>query len=179
MDGLTGKQQKCGWDNPEEAKKIYTSLAKEKMEYYIKNPREFVKFYMTKIATTWTENTYESIWNNMSCNNLNEDEKEIHEKDEVLSKIRNIVFPIQKGVILSIFLCTATVLVQNREKLENEVLLLILIFLGGFAFHLIWEAKSRYVIPYIVVLIPLISIDINIDKEKIKSIKKRILKKVA
>lgn len=159
-----------GWNNPKESKEMYKSLAKEKLDYYIKNPRKFIKFYITKITTMWTENTYESIWNNMSFNNSNEAGKETHENDEKLSRIREITFPLQKGVILSIFLCSAVILIQNRKKLENEVILLVLIFLGGLSFHTIWEAKSRYAIPYIVALIPLISINININREKIKNI---------
>ena len=38
---------------------------------------------------------------------------------------------------------------------------LITIFIGGFAFHILWEAKSRYIIPYILVLIPISTIVIN------------------
>ena len=33
-------------------------------------------------------------------------------------------------------------------------MLLCLIFLGGFLFHILWEAKSRYILPYIIILIP-------------------------
>ena len=61
------------------------------------------------------------------------------------------------------------VLIQNRKNLSPEIIYLLLIFMGGFAFHIIWEAKSRYIIPYIVVLIPLASIQIKMRK-KVKTI---------
>lgn len=40
-------------------------------------------------------------------------------------------------------------------------MLLYLIFLGGFFFHLLWEMKSRYTMPYVIMLIPLVAIGIN------------------
>ena len=53
-----------------------------------------------------------------------------------------------------------------------EIIFLITIFIGGFAFHILWEAKSRYIIPYIVVLIPVAAISINKFniKDKLKKI---------
>ena len=53
-----------------------------------------------------------------------------------------------------------------------DLIFLLTIFVGGFAFHILWEAKSRYIIPYIIVLIPIASICINKFKmiDKIKSL---------
>lgn len=45
--------------------------------------------------------------------------------------------------------------------MSNENILLITIFLGGFFFHILWEAKSRYIIPYFLILIPIASIKLN------------------
>lgn len=58
------------------------------------------------------------------------------------------------------------VLLQRRKNLSLEIIFLITIFIGGFAFHLLWEAKSRYIIPYIIVLIPIASIKIKEWKRK-------------
>ena len=64
------------------------------------------------------------------------------------------------------------------KNMSNEAILLITIFLGGFFFHILWEAKSRYIIPYFAILIPLASI--KIDKllivEKIKERCKKLKK---
>ena len=54
----------------------------------------------------------------------------------------------------------------SKKKTKNtgistEFSNLITIFIGGFAFHILWEAKSRYIIPYILVLIPISTIVIN------------------
>ena len=68
-------------------------------------------------------------------------------------------------------------MLKNRKNLTIELIFLVTIFLGGFGFHILWEAKSRYIIPYIVVLIPVASVMISVEgirkifgsiKEKIK-----------
>ena len=80
--------------------------------------------------------------------------------------------------MLLIIIYTSTLLLILRNKdLTNEQILLVLIFMGGFAFQLFWEGKSRYVLPYVVILIPLASIGVkeNIQwiNNKINNIKKK------
>lgn len=61
------------------------------------------------------------------------------------------------------FIGTILVILKNREQLSNEVLLLLTVFIGGFLFHTLWEAKSRYIISYILVLIPVVAIVLDIN----------------
>jgi len=63
-------------------------------------------------------------------------------------------------------------IIQNRKNISLEAIFLITIFIGGFAFHILREAKSRYIIPYIVVLIPIASANIK-QNSILKKIKKR------
>lgn len=60
---------------------------------------------------------------------------------------------------------------ESKKNSLDKLILLLTIFIGGFLFHTIWEAKSRYIIPYIVVLIPIASIEIN--KIKFKRMEKK------
>lgn len=43
--------------------------------------------------------------------------------------------------------------VQKKKTLE--VYLWLIIVLGGFLFYLFWEAKSRYILPYYIAMIPM------------------------
>lgn len=149
------------WDQNETAKETYTNMLKERIEYFKNNPNELIKFYMNKITSMWTENTYESLWNNETFNSGNEITDDELRKDEIQINSQNIFTLFQKAVIVNIFLFATIILIQNRKNLENEVILLVLVFIGGFLFHVIWEAKSRYVIPYIIVLIPILSIELK------------------
>ena len=126
----------------------------------------------------WAEPLQESIWQNLSLNMDKEEptEEEIEEAtkiDEKMLKHETAAQLYQRALMLIIFGVTVMVIIVNRRNLSNEVILLLLSFVGGFIFHILWEGKSRYIIPYIVVLIPIASIKINSKiKEKKEDEKK-------
>ncbi len=47
-----------------------------------------------------------------------------------------------------------------RKKEPEEFILFIVIF-GGFLFHMIWEAKGRYILPYFVMMIPMAAVGLE------------------
>ncbi len=130
----------------------YKQEIKERLEYFAQNPSYTFNFYITKIASMWTENTYSAIRNNEVNENLN-----------------SFIKPVelyQKALLILTCLCALIVLIQNRKNISLDVIFLLTIFVGGFAFHILWEAKSRYIIPYIVILIPIATIKIIKNKEE-------------
>lgn len=153
---MVGSRRSNGWyneeigeytlKNPEVAKEEHKAQLKERMNYFLHNPGQAIGFYVVKLASTWTENTYSAIRNNMK------------EYEDPLQEVAKPVTFYQKALLLVICLCTLVVLIQNRKNLSLEVLFLVTIFIGGVAFHILWETKSRYIIPYIIVLIPVASI---------------------
>ena len=44
--------------------------------------------------------------------------------------------------------------ILNRKKQKRADAALIITFLGGFFFHILWEAKSRFILVYFILLIP-------------------------
>lgn len=145
--------------NPENVKSKYLENIKERLNYFSNNLGYTFNFYIMKVASMWTENTYSAITNNKV--------KE-HKLAENISTSLNFY---QKALLIVTCLCSIITLIQNRKNISNEMSFLLAIFVGGFTFHILWEAKSRYIIPYIVVLIPIASI--NINEFCIKNIKKR------
>ena len=144
----------------------------------MKKPIYFAQFYCVKIISTWTENTYGAVWYNQQFNfaenewrNIeNEKIAKIQDKlDGLVVKSNKHLQVYQKAIILIIFGMTLCVLVKYRKNISNEVLLLVLCFMGGFMFHILWETKSRYIISYIIVLMPLVSI--NLGKLNLKKVK--------
>ena len=65
-----------------------------------------------------------------------------------------------KIIVMFIYVAVLLFILRNKN-ISNEQILPILIFLGGFLFHIFWEGKSRYVMPYVVMLIPIASIGIK------------------
>lgn len=148
------------------------------IKYYLNNPINCFEFFKNKIASIWAEPTFESIWYNTGYMDINKEN--ITEKEMLVSRslngflTNNYIFFIIFGKIILIIIYTSVLIFTLRNKnLNNEQVLLILIFLGGFAFQLFWEGKSRYVLPYVIILIPIASIGV---KENIKWIKDIISK---
>ena len=135
--------------DPENAKNEYTEKIKERLIYFKDNLDYTIDFYIKKISSMWTENTYSAvIYNKIDENNL-------------IEKISSPLAFYQKASLITLCVCCIIVLIQNRKNISLEIIFLLTIFIGGFAFHILWEAKSRYIIPYIIVLIPIASISIN------------------
>ncbi len=136
----------------------YKEKIKDRLEYFAKHPAYTVDFYRQKLTTTWAESTYSTIFNNGITEESN------------LSWIKSPLTFYQKAWIILTFTLAIEVLIQNRKNLTIELIFLVTIFLGGFCFHILWEAKSRYIIPYIVALIPVASVMLNIKPWKIKKL---------
>lgn len=161
------------WEDLIGSKDRYKVAIKERIKYFTENPKYFIKFYIIKVASMWTENTYAGLWYNQTYNfDIPENEEKIKAEsmqlDEKIKDKENVLVIYQKALILTIFGVTILAIIKNRKNLSNELILLITVFIGGFLFHIIWEAKSRYIIPYIVILIPIASICINNFNEKNK-----------
>lgn len=146
--------------NGEEKKVEYVERIKQRLQYFSQNMDYTFEFYTMKLASMWSENTYSAIRSNLT------------KEDDPLEKTNDALIFYQKALLILTCVCCLLVLIQNRKNLSLELLFLITIFIGGFAFHILWEAKSRYIIPYIIVLIPVASISINKIgiKEKISKI---------
>lgn len=167
-----GRAQIGFYLDSEKANDIYINAIKERIQYFKENPKYLLNFYVRKLSSMWAENTYSGLHYNYS-NNFQNKEYENIKIDEELKKYESIIYVYQKSLILIIFGTSLLIIIQNRKNLSNEIILLLIIFIGGFLFHILWEAKSRYVIPYIIVLIPLATIKINkikIDTYKLKKI---------
>lgn len=135
--------------------KEYLNEIRNRLDYFCQNPEYVIKFYIIKIASMWTENTYSAV----NVNTIDSYEF-----------LRDIVKPLtfyQKVLLIFMSICSLIILIKNRNNISMEVIFLLTVFVGGFAFHILWEAKSRYIIPYIIVLIPIASISIeNISQNK-------------
>lgn len=169
-----------GFGEKENSIKECKNGIEDRVEYFMENLKNPIFFYSVKIASMWAENTYGSTWYNQSFNFENNDWRKIESEkvagmqeklDSIVNKSNNYLAIYQKAIILIIFGTTLCVLLKYRKNISNDVILLILCFMGGFMFHILWEGKSRYIIPYIIVLIPLVSInveDFNFKKKLLK-----------
>jgi len=136
----------------EEAQKIGEEALVDSIRNFVEHPSYAAEFFRKKIFSQWSEPTYgcqretnyrieeRSVW----INRLYEGEAE-----KVFVQVMDVYqFLIYCGVL--IFLAG-----MLRKKIPIEYLLLMIVILGGFFFHLFWEAKSRYAFPYFIMMLPM------------------------
>ncbi len=129
----------------------------ERITYFAGNPHYALQFFTRKITSQWNDPTYESYWilrtlDNSSANIFSDSE-------EAGTDFLNLL----QAIMLTGCLMFAVTTTFKRKKsgahkegssLAPELLLEI-ILIGGFFFHIMWEAKSQYTLPYIGLIIPI------------------------
>lgn len=154
-------------ENNEDQKKIAEAGKQKLLEraiFFLKNPKEFVKFYGEKSASQWAESTHEALYSNYLMFYLEHEDTEKQEQHIRSNKILGSLYfgklrigfeEYAKVLAIVMYLGIVITVIKNRNKLDEEKVALVLMFLGGFFFHSLWEGKSRYVFPYVVAMIPL------------------------
>lgn len=133
---------------------VSDAIARESIQKSLKrfasDPGYALHFYYKKTVSQWNEPTYAALWVN-----------QFHKGD--FSKIVQSIYDGKLYVLLHeymnvyqgfLFAAVFACLLLRRKYWTSEQLFLILVILGGFAFHTIWEAKSQYIFPYFVSLLP-------------------------
>lgn len=178
VDDINVRRQYTEKEDNTIEKEIMEKL-KERIKYLLKHPMYTLRFYQDKILSMWAEPTMAS-----EVYNTQRGVEPTDNKLFVLCMEGNnfeIVKLSQKIIDGIIYAGALIYVILKRKNMSYEMLLLVTIFLGGFSFHLFWEAKSRYILPYVVILIPVAVEGINeltkIIKNKRKTGKEMLLKK--
>lgn len=139
--------------NTEKAKQASNENIKQSLNNFKNNPNYALKFYSQKIASQWNNPTFQCIWINQG--RKPESEYSNIEKsvlcDGVLSKVITQYSNILQTIIL---FGTMLFVIIDFKKIKLIELIFAIIFIGGFIFHIIWEAKCQYTLPYFVLIIP-------------------------
>lgn len=154
--GWYGPAIQPAWDDATESRTIYPTLIKKRVKHLITHPFECIKFYSKKIVSGWEDPLFQSLWYNVTPINdsINWDYI-IKHPVFILSSI------VAKSILLLTYIFSLVYTYISRRKINSNALLLEIIFIGGFLFHLLWEMKSRYTLPYFVIIIPLAAIGIS------------------
>lgn len=141
-------------------------------------------FFSKKILSQWNEPEFESIWvskvkghtdNELASKGIG---KAVYEGS--FGQALGIHFNIYMQILYLLFAAGIYMMFINK-KTNIETILLPLVVLGGFGYHLLFEGKSQYVLTYIPLLIPVAAYALNTILEssgKLKKISAKINKKV-
>lgn len=169
--GMQGGYMAPGWHNQYNedvyrANNCDTELTNEvvkkdianRVKEFVNNPGKCVKFFFKKTISQWNNPTFEGYWINDLSLRTSEGHK-IKKISGVLASIAgepgNKMLTWYSNIFQSmIWIGICLWIVLGRREVHTNQLLLATIFVGGFIFHLIWEAKCQYVLPYFVLLFP-------------------------
>ncbi len=125
----------------------------ELINNFKENPKYAVEFFYKKTISQWNNPTFQSLWINKSrSSNI---EKNALVKSVIGEGKVNKLLTAYMNVVQSLILFGATAyMFLDFKNMKSKQLIFIIIFIGGFLFHMIWEAKCQYTLTYFVLLIP-------------------------
>lgn len=142
----------------------------ERLAYFASHIKEAVQFFGIKISTQWNDPMYQSLQLNTVF------------KEEPQGLLHFLCYgagnSILKGIANRFQFLVFTgglICVGNWHKCKDALykMLPIVIVTGGFLFSLMWEAKSRYIFPYFVFMIPCAAAGLGILTEKMEGFYKK------
>lgn len=156
----------AGKDSVKAAEKSREQIA-ERLSEMLKEPSSTLIFFKNKTVSQWAEPTYQSVWN-IDVRGVYPGER-TGIAEFAVGHQRETAEALDVSVILLYGMACAGCAVFLLRKKREETLfaaLLALIFLGGFFYHLIFEAKSQYILIYALWLTPLSAVGADACFEK-------------
>lgn len=143
----------------------------KRIEEFKKDNNMLFDFAYSKFVSQWNDPTFQSIWiqkSNTVANNIygNNDIKSEFANDLLVGK-RQEKYIDYMNILHAIISLGALLYVLLRIKRhEMNTLVLLVCVLGGFIFHMFWEAKGQYTLSYFILLIPYCAKSISILSDK-------------
>lgn len=163
--------------NYDEAKEQAYEDMGARWDTFIKDPLYAARFYTQKIASEWADPTFAGIQVSYFGNN-NLLPLGYIATSLFWGGLRDVMETYMEIYLVLIYAGCFAYFLLHRKKLEPASLLLVIVVIGGFLFHLMWEAKSQYCWPYFVLCIPYAAGGITTALEKLDAkIPKRSPKK--
>lgn len=139
-------------DNVEVASEEGKADIRESMERFFKDPAYMLYFFQYKINTQWQAPMYQSIaMNNYIVREQSSLVRMIYEKALPGRLIKLYMKAFQFFLYGCIFLW---LILGFKKEIPLEKYVLLIAVFGGFLFTVIWEAKTRYVFPYMLLMLP-------------------------
>lgn len=140
----------------EEARRINIQDLILRLKEFADDPAMFIRFMSGKCSSMWLEPTYSTLWNGsysvktgpynglaiMLC-------REGMPLRELIEKYMDVF---QQSMYVLICIGTG---VQMKKRCEPVHILLPVLVLGGFFYHMLFEAKSQYIFVYAFFLMPM------------------------
>ena len=143
--------EQAGYDTAENTRMAWESI-RNTMRRFMGDKSEAVRWLGRKIAFQWNDPAFGGIDVNRNRPSAIQIppllDSLVHGRaGYIILGYLNVLQPVILAGSVAYFL------LENRKE-HRENLLLITAVIGGFIFHIFWEAKSQYVLPYFLLVIP-------------------------
>lgn len=122
---------------------------KSRVKGMMSRPLETTGFFVKKVSAQWNNPTFQSLW-------ILENRSEREVPAWILQEKGRAAYTFLANLLQTWILAGAFLYAVFRWKKSSlEEMILPVTFVGGFAFHLFWEAEGLYAILYFPLLLPL------------------------
>lgn len=145
------------WDNAgdlEAAAEAGREKLRDNLTRYVEEPTLAIRFFGKKLISIWCEPTFQSIWSGPLAWCGQSANTRMTRSIYDMGTGYWVLYHEMKAVLLLVLLGALAGLLLERRRPERWLFPCVYLT-GGVLFHLIWEGKSQYIYPYILLLIPL------------------------
>jgi hypothetical protein len=142
---ITGLYRETDGD-PQSMQEISMERLQDHLNGFRKNPQKLFDFLLNKTASQWNNPTFQGLWIAQVHNHAESSFLTDRSEDAFYAYLNLLMPVIQAGALVC--------LIRKRQEMTPADLLAGLTVVGGFTFHLFWEGKCQYTLPYFVLLFP-------------------------
>ena len=142
--------ERSGHDAAATAENARQVLA-ERIDAFRKDPAMTLRFFSAKLRSQWNEPSYGSLWVNQVFPSYSE-KGFLYEA--LCNRGARWTLIVMDFYEILIFVGLMAGIIRHWQKKDLLRCLLPLIILGGISYHLLFEAKSQYAMPYFVLMLP-------------------------
>lgn len=159
--------EEAGFD-PEKAAEIAKNTLKDTIFTYQGHPDWMLSFFVRKLQSIWCDPMYESLWSGPLPDAGQESGTEFLNAMYSGKAAEPYIAVFMKGFLILMFvLAVLSALGRKNQKYDCDYSYLY--FVGGFLLHILWEAKSQYVYPYVFVLLPCCAQEMAVLGERLET----------
>lgn len=126
---------------------------KQSIGRFWESPGTAMRFFYDKFSSQWNEPTFMALLTN-EWYSRNEEPQSAIAIFFLYGRGKDILYEFMKAYHFLIFLLVTVGVIAIIRKWKPEQAYFILNIFGGMLFHMIWEAKTRYVLGYFVLMVP-------------------------
>ncbi len=153
-----------------------TAAVKKRLNLFWNDKAYGIDFFKRKVLSQWNSPAYHSLYETLSFD---------CDREELPNPVRRVYYDHSAHVAAFMniyqfiqYICAAIMvtasLFTKKQKASIEDYTLVIAILGGFFFSILWEAMSRYVISYVVYMIPLAAVGMWHLQNMLSVAKKRL-----